>query len=57
MPSDINMLGMSRLERLPKAKAVRPDVPVVMMTAYDNAETKPKALEAAPRCFSLSRSI
>jgi CheY-like chemotaxis protein len=33
--SDINMPGMSGLELLPKAKALRPDVPVVMITAYN----------------------
>jgi len=44
--SDINMPGMSGLERLPKAKAVRPDVPVTMITAYGDAETKRKALES-----------
>ncbi len=30
--SDINMPGMSGLELLPKAKAARPDVPVIMIT-------------------------
>ena len=43
--SDINMPGMSGLELLPKARAVRPDVPVVMITAYGDADTKRKALE------------
>jgi CheY-like chemotaxis protein len=43
--SDINMPGMSGLELLPKAKAVRPDVPVIMITAYGDPETKRKALE------------
>jgi CheY-like chemotaxis protein len=43
--SDINMPGMSGLELLPKAKALRPDVPVIMITAYGDAETKHKALE------------
>ena len=43
--SDINMPGMSGLELLPKAKALRPDVPVIMITAYGDAETKSKALE------------
>jgi CheY-like chemotaxis protein len=43
--SDINMPGMNGLELLPKAKAVRPDVPVIMITAYGDAETKRKALE------------
>jgi CheY-like chemotaxis protein len=33
------------LELLPKAKALRPDVPVTMITAYGDAETKRKALE------------
>ena len=43
--SDINMPGMTGLELLPKAKAVRPDVPVVMITAYGDADTMRKALE------------
>ena len=43
--SDINMPGMSGLELLPKAKAMRPDVPVIMITAYGDADTKRKALE------------
>jgi len=43
--SDINMPGMTGLELLPKAKALRPDVPVIMITAYGDAETKHKALE------------
>jgi CheY-like chemotaxis protein len=43
--SDINMPGMSGLELLPKAKALRPDVPVIMITAYGDAETKRKALK------------
>jgi CheY-like chemotaxis protein len=43
---DINMPGMSGLELLPKAKAVRPDVPVIMITAYGDAETKQRALES-----------
>jgi CheY-like chemotaxis protein len=43
--SDINMPGMTGLELLPKAKAVRPDVPIIMITAYGDAETKRRALE------------
>jgi CheY-like chemotaxis protein len=43
--SDINMPGMSGLELLPKAKVLRPDVPVIMITAYGDADTKRKALE------------
>jgi len=43
--SDINMPGMNGLELLPKVKALRPDVPVIMITAYGDAETKRKALE------------
>ena len=43
--SDINMPGMSGLELLPKAKAMRPDVPIIMITAYGDAETRRKALE------------
>lgn len=44
--SDINMPGMTGLELLPKARAVRPDVPVIMITAYGDVETRRKALEA-----------
>ena len=43
--SDINMPGMTGLELLPKAKAARPDVPIIMITAYGDADTKRKALE------------
>lgn len=43
--SDINMPGMSGLELLPKAKAARPDVPVIMITAYADDNTKRKAVE------------
>jgi DNA-binding response OmpR family regulator len=30
---------------LPKARAARPDVPINMITAYGDAETKRKAIE------------
>ena len=43
--SDINMPGMTGLELLPKARTMRPDVPVIMITAYGDPETKRKALE------------
>jgi CheY-like chemotaxis protein len=43
--SDINMPGMNGLELLPRARAARPDVPIIMITAYGDAETKRKALE------------
>ena len=43
--SDINMPGMSGLEMLPKVRAQRPDVPVIMITAYGDAETRKKAIE------------
>ena len=43
--SDINMPEMTGLELLPRAKTLRPDVPVIMITAYGDAETKRKALE------------
>src|ERR1700733_2792520 len=42
--SDINMPGMSGLEMLPKVKALRPEGPVIMITAYGDAETRRKAL-------------
>ena len=43
--SDINMPGMTGLEMLPKVREMRPEVPVIMITAYGDAETKRKALE------------
>ena len=43
--SDINMPGMTGLEMLPKVKELRPDVPVIMISAYGDAETKRKAIE------------
>ena len=38
--SDINMPGMSGLEMLPKVRAERPNVPVIMITAYGDENTK-----------------
>ena len=55
--SDINMPGMTGLELLPKAKAARPDVPVIMITAYGDTETKRRALEGAPERYLTSLSI
>lgn len=49
--SDINMPGMSGLELLPRAKAARPDVPVIMITAYGDAETERKAREGGAEGF------
>ena len=43
--SDINMPGMTGLEMLPKVKAMRPDVPVTMITAYGDPDTRRKAIE------------
>jgi CheY-like chemotaxis protein len=60
--SDINMPGMTGLEMLPKVKQLRPEVPVIMITAYGDAETKRKALASGatglltkPIDFSLLR--
>jgi CheY-like chemotaxis protein len=43
--SDINMPGMSGLEMLPKVRTERPDVPVIMITAYGDADTRRRAIE------------
>jgi CheY-like chemotaxis protein len=43
--SDINMPGMTGLEMLPKVKALRPEVPVIMITAYGDLETERRAIE------------
>jgi CheY-like chemotaxis protein len=61
--SDINMPGMTGLEMLPKARKIRPDVPIIMITAYGDPETKRKAIEGGatglltkPIDFNLLRS-
>ena len=61
--SDINMPGMSGLEMLPKVRTMRPEVPIIMITAYGDPETKRKALEGGatglltkPIDFSLLRA-
>ena len=41
----ISMPGMTGLEMLPKAKEMRPDVPIIMITAYGDPETRRKAIE------------
>jgi CheY-like chemotaxis protein len=43
--SDINMPGMTGIEMLPKVRVMRPDVPIIMITAYGDPETKRKAIE------------
>ena len=43
--SDINMPGMTGLEMLPKMKAERPNVPVIMITAYGDEPTRKRATE------------
>ena len=42
--SDINMPGMTGLEMLPRVKELRPDVPVITITAYGDPETRRKAI-------------
>ena len=60
--SDINMPGETGLQLLPKVRALRPSVPVVMITAYGDADTRRKAEESGaadlvtkPIDFSLLR--
>jgi DNA-binding NtrC family response regulator len=43
--SDINMPGMSGLDLLPTVKQARPDLPVIMITAYGDLETRRMAVE------------
>jgi CheY-like chemotaxis protein len=43
--SDVNMPGMSGLDMLPSMRAARPDVPIIMITAYGDPETRKKAIE------------
>jgi CheY-like chemotaxis protein len=44
--SDINMPGMTGMELLPRVKALRPDLPVMMITAYSDAATIQRAKDA-----------
>jgi DNA-binding response OmpR family regulator len=37
---------MTGLELLPRIREARPEVPVIMITAYGDAETRRKALES-----------
>ena len=39
------MPGMTGLEMLPKVREMRPDVPIIMITAYGDPETRRKAME------------
>lgn len=43
--SDVNMPGMTGIDMLPKVKAVRPNVPVIMITAYGDETTRKRATE------------
>ena len=43
--SDINMPGETGLQLLPKVRALKPSVRVVMITAYGDADTRRKATE------------
>ena len=43
--SDINMPGMSGLDMLPQMRARRPDVPIIMISAYGDNQTRKTALE------------
>ena len=43
--SDINMPGMSGLELLPRVKALRPDLPVIIISADGDPQTRLLALE------------
>jgi CheY-like chemotaxis protein len=61
--SDINMPGMTGLEMLPKIRELRPDVPVIMITAYGDPDTRRIAVERGaeglltkPIDFSLLRA-
>jgi CheY-like chemotaxis protein len=47
--SDINMPGMTGLEMLPKAKELRPDVPIIMITAYGDPGPNGKPSKAVRR--------
>ena len=61
--SDINMPGTSGLEMLPKVREARPNVPVIMITAYGDDATIKRVTElgaagllAKPIDFGLLRA-
>lgn len=61
--SDVNMPGMNGFDLLARARALRPGLPVVMITAYGDATTRARAqaagaegLIAKPIDFALLRS-
>ena len=49
--SDINMPGMTGLELLRHARALRPDLPVIMVSAYGDGPTRERALEGGAAGF------
>ncbi len=49
--SDINMPGMNGLELLKEVKTMWPDLPVAMITAYGDDESRRRALEAGASDF------
>ncbi|MDJ0944978.1 MAG: response regulator [Kiloniellales bacterium] len=49
--SDINMPGMNGLELLTEVKTLWPDLPVAMITAYGDDESRRRALEAGASDF------
>jgi CheY-like chemotaxis protein len=49
--SDINMPEMTGLELLPKVRELRPDVPVIMITAYGDDQTRQKAMDGGAAGF------
>jgi CheY-like chemotaxis protein len=54
--SDINMPGMNGLELLPRVKAARPQVPVIMISAYGDGDTQRRALAGGAEAL-LSKPI
>ena len=57
------MPGMTGLEMLPKVREMRPEVPIIMITAYGDPETRRKAIAGGatglltkPIDFTLLRS-
>ena len=56
MFSDINMPGMTGLELLPLVRTAQPDLPVIMITAYGDAETRERA-EAAGAVGLITKPI
>ena len=53
--SDIRMSGLNGLQLLAECQRLRPDIPVVLISAYDDRELEEEAARLGPMPFFTSR--